>query len=60
MQGRFYIMMQIAIPEYENISRKIANDNCMAIYDQEKNKLKLVLKDVNRISPTIDLYKSQN
>ena len=56
----FIYMKKTAISGYDKISRKTAKDDCMIIYDREKNKLKEVLKSVTRISLTTDLWKSQN
>ncbi|XP_010917997.1 zinc finger BED domain-containing protein RICESLEEPER 2-like [Elaeis guineensis] len=51
---------QYANPEFQKISRKIARADCLTIYEVEKKKLKALLKSMNKISITTDMWKSSH
>ncbi|XP_027168887.1 zinc finger BED domain-containing protein RICESLEEPER 2-like [Coffea eugenioides] len=56
----FNLMMKRAVPEWKKISRATAKNDCMQVYELEKNKLRNKLKNVERVSITTDLWKSKN
>ncbi|XP_073098901.1 zinc finger BED domain-containing protein RICESLEEPER 2-like [Elaeis guineensis] len=51
---------QYANPEFQKIFRKTARADCLTIYEAEKKKLKALLKSVNKISITTDMWKSSH
>ncbi|XP_022728849.1 zinc finger BED domain-containing protein RICESLEEPER 2-like [Durio zibethinus] len=56
----FNMMQKRGMPEWEKVSRNTIKKNCMQVYEAEKKKLKALLKTVNKISLTTDLWKSSN
>ena len=56
----FNIMMRRGMPEWQKISRGTAKNDCVTVYEVEKNKLKNKLKHVQKVSITTDLWKSKN
>ncbi|XP_027083792.2 zinc finger BED domain-containing protein RICESLEEPER 2-like [Coffea arabica] len=56
----FNLMMKRAVPEWKKISRATAKNDCMQVYELEKNKLRNKLKNVERVSITTDFWKSKN
>ena len=54
----FNIFMRTVAPPYQKISRTTAKEDCFKSYGLEKNKIKNLLKTVDRISITTDLWKS--
>ena len=54
----FYLMMQ-GITQWTNVSRHTIRTDSFKVYDFEKKKLKALLKMVDRISVTIDLWRSR-
>ena len=54
----FNIFMRSVSPNYEKISRTTVRNDCFASYELEKKKIKELLKSVNRVSVTTDLWKS--
>ncbi|XP_028053431.1 zinc finger BED domain-containing protein RICESLEEPER 2-like [Camellia sinensis] len=53
----FNKFMRTATPYWQKISRAIAKNDCVSTYDIQKKKLKALMKNVNRINITIDLWK---
>jgi len=49
---------QYGNPDFQKVSRKTVRSDCLAIYNAEKNRLKALLKTVNKISLTTDMWKS--
>lgn len=56
----FTNMFKVNLPFYEKISRTTAKDDCMKVYKMEKEKLKKLLKTVDKVSLTTDLWKSDS
>nr|XP_017225248.1 PREDICTED: zinc finger BED domain-containing protein RICESLEEPER 2-like [Daucus carota subsp. sativus] len=56
----FNMMQKTGMPEWEKISRNTIKNDCVSVYELEKKKLKTVLKNVNKISLTTDMWKSGN
>ncbi|XP_024626091.1 zinc finger BED domain-containing protein RICESLEEPER 2-like [Medicago truncatula] len=56
----FLFMMKCSNFSYEEISRKTLKNECVAVYESERKKLKSTLRIVNKICLTTDLWKSQN
>ncbi|KAI5438102.1 hypothetical protein KIW84_024008 [Lathyrus oleraceus] len=56
----FHFMMKCSNTSYEKISRKTLKNDCIAVYEAERKKLKSTLRTVNKICLTTDLWKSQN
>ncbi|KAH7841364.1 hypothetical protein Vadar_028912 [Vaccinium darrowii] len=54
----FNRFMKTATPHWQKISRTIAKNDCVSTYNVQKKKLKTMLKTVNRISITTDMWKS--
>ena len=54
----FNFMMRITNPQLERITRKSLKNDYMVVYKNEKRKLKALLKGINKISLTTDLWKS--
>ena len=48
------------MPEWKKISCVTIKKDCVQVYEIEKKKLKLLLKNVNKISVTTDMWKSTN
>lgn len=53
-------MMKCSNFSYEKISRKTLKNDCVAVYESERKKLKSTLRTINKICLTTDLWKSQN
>jgi hypothetical protein len=56
----FVFMMKCSNILYEKISRKTVKNDCVAVYEAERKKLKETLRAVHKICLTTDLWKSQN
>lgn len=54
----FNKFMRTATPYWKKISRTTTKNDRVSTYDIQKKKLKTLMKNVNRISITIDLWKS--
>ncbi|XP_047326216.1 zinc finger BED domain-containing protein RICESLEEPER 2-like [Impatiens glandulifera] len=54
----FNLLMRTATPHYQKISRAITKKDCITTYEMEKKLLLAELKNVNRVSVTTDLWKS--
>ncbi|KAH7835305.1 hypothetical protein Vadar_024911 [Vaccinium darrowii] len=54
----FNRFMKTATPHWQKISRTTAKNDCVSTYNVQKKKLKTMLKTVNRISITTDMWKS--
>ncbi|GAB2224711.1 hypothetical protein Droror1_Dr00005479 [Drosera rotundifolia] len=55
----FNEVMRTATPHWQRISRKDVREDCFRTFDIEK-KLKPVLKEVERVNITTDMWTSQN
>ncbi|XP_031276144.1 zinc finger BED domain-containing protein RICESLEEPER 2-like [Pistacia vera] len=55
-----FLPERYAIPEWEKICRRMCKNDVVTLFEREKIKLKNLLKDVDRISLTTDLWKSSN
>lgn len=55
----FNLMMKRGIPQWTAVSRHTIRLDCFKVYDYEKKKLKTLLKKVDQISLTTDLWKSK-
>jgi len=53
-------MMKCSNFPYEKISRKTLKNDCVAVYESERKKLKSTLRTINKICLTTNLWKSQN
>ncbi|XP_057461082.1 zinc finger BED domain-containing protein RICESLEEPER 2-like [Actinidia eriantha] len=51
-------MKTAATPHWQKITRTMAKADCVSTYEIHKKKLKSLLKNINRISITTDLWKS--
>ncbi|XWS75697.1 hypothetical protein CRYUN_Cryun01aG0113900 [Craigia yunnanensis] len=56
----FNMMLKCGMLEWETTSRNTIKKDCMQVYEAETKKLKVLLKIVNKISLTTDLWKSSN
>ncbi|XP_039138800.1 zinc finger BED domain-containing protein RICESLEEPER 2-like [Dioscorea cayenensis subsp. rotundata] len=54
----FNMMQQRGMPQWEKFSRVTSKKDCMLVYENEKKKLFSLLKNVNKISLTIDMWLS--
>ena len=54
----FNKFMKVVSPFYQKINSHIVKKDCVSTYENEKKKLKALLKSVRRISITTDLWKS--
>uniref|UniRef100_A0A8R7QME6 BED-type domain-containing protein n=1 Tax=Triticum urartu TaxID=4572 RepID=A0A8R7QME6_TRIUA len=54
----FNILMKSMNPNYQPIGRKVINSECMQVFHREKEVLKSLLKGVDSISLTTDLWTS--
>ena len=54
----FNLLMKTASPDYQRISRATAKADCWTSYEVEKKRLNGLLKTVDRISITTDMWKS--
>ena len=50
--------MKTVTPHWQKITRTMAKADCVSTYEIHKKKLKSLLKNINRISITTDLWKS--
>lgn len=55
----FSFMLSINQPQFEKISRAMARKDVIDVYEMEKKKLQLMLKGINMISLTTDIWKSK-
>lgn len=55
----FNMMLKRGIPQWTSVSRNTIRADAFKIYDAEKMKLKAILRDVDRISLTTDLWRSK-
>ncbi|XP_031281653.1 zinc finger BED domain-containing protein RICESLEEPER 2-like [Pistacia vera] len=56
----FNLMQKTRMPEWEKITCTTNKKDCVSVFEIEKKKLMNVLKNVNKISLTTDLWKSSN
>ncbi|XP_031277065.1 zinc finger BED domain-containing protein RICESLEEPER 2-like [Pistacia vera] len=56
----FNDMQRYAIPQWERINNNMCKNDCVTMYEREKTKLKNLLKTIDKISLTTDLWKSSN
>ncbi|XP_073064097.1 zinc finger BED domain-containing protein RICESLEEPER 2-like [Primulina eburnea] len=54
----FNLLMKNSSPHYQKISRATAKKDCITSYEIDKKKLVAELKDINRVSVTTDLWRS--
>ena len=54
----FNYLMKTTSPQWKGISRNTVKADCMASYEGEKKRIKGLLKSVDKISITTDLWKS--
>ena len=57
-EAGYNFQMKINNPMFEKISRTTAKNDCKSVYELEKKKLSGMLKGVNKISLTTDVWKS--
>nr|GMD39138.1 zinc finger BED domain-containing protein RICESLEEPER 2-like [Ipomoea batatas] len=50
---------KVNLPQFEKISRAMAKNDVITVYDIEKKKLQSLLKTINKISLTTDIWKSK-
>ncbi|KAL2904123.1 Zinc finger BED domain-containing protein RICESLEEPER 2, partial [Bienertia sinuspersici] len=55
----FNMMLKRGIPQWTSVSRRTIKADSFKVYEAEKKKLKAILKDVDRISLTTDLWRSK-
>ncbi|XP_019183945.1 PREDICTED: zinc finger BED domain-containing protein RICESLEEPER 1-like [Ipomoea nil] len=55
----FNFMMNVNLPQYEKVSRAMAKNDVITVYEIEKKKLQLLLRTINKISLTTDIWKSK-
>ncbi|XP_019160756.1 PREDICTED: zinc finger BED domain-containing protein RICESLEEPER 2-like [Ipomoea nil] len=55
----FTFMMNVNLPQYEKVSRAMAKNDVITVYEIEKKKLQLLLRTINKISLTTDIWKSK-
>ncbi|GJW47827.1 putative zinc finger, BED-type containing protein [Tanacetum coccineum] len=58
-EARFNFMMKVGIPQWPGLSRTTTKNDCVKVYENQKNKLKDMLKKVDSISLTTDMWKSK-
>ncbi|KAL3497720.1 hypothetical protein ACH5RR_040452 [Cinchona calisaya] len=56
----FNFMMKLGLANWQKISRNTSKADCVVVYELEKKELKNLLKNVNKVSLTTDLWKSKN
>ncbi|OMO54853.1 putative Zinc finger, BED-type [Corchorus olitorius] len=56
----FNMMQKCGMPEWEKFSRVTIKKDCMQVYEVENKKLKALLRNVNKICLTTDLWRSSN
>ncbi|XP_071902795.1 zinc finger BED domain-containing protein RICESLEEPER 2-like [Coffea arabica] len=54
------IFLKRGMLEWQKIIRGVAKNDCVAVYELEKKKLKKKLRNVKKVSLTTDLWKSKN
>nr|GMD78575.1 zinc finger BED domain-containing protein RICESLEEPER 2-like [Ipomoea batatas] len=52
-------VFKVNLPQFEKISRAMAKNDVITVYDIEKKKLQSLLKTINKISLTTDIWKSK-
>jgi len=57
-QVLFNKFMRANTPHWQKISRQSAKSDCMKRYENEKKKLKIVLRSVNKVNITTDMWTS--
>nr|GMD68404.1 zinc finger BED domain-containing protein RICESLEEPER 2-like [Ipomoea batatas] len=55
----FTFMFKVNLPQFEKVSRAMAKNDVITVYDIEKKKLQLMLRTINNISLTTDIWKSK-
>lgn len=55
----FSFMFKVNLPQFEKISRATARTDVISVYEIEKKKLHSMLKTINKISLTTDIWKSK-
>nr|GMC75106.1 zinc finger BED domain-containing protein RICESLEEPER 2-like [Ipomoea batatas] len=55
----FTFMFKVNLPQFEKVSRAMAKNDVIIVYDIEKKKLQLMLRTINKISLTTDIWKSK-
>ncbi|XP_057803483.1 zinc finger BED domain-containing protein RICESLEEPER 2-like [Salvia miltiorrhiza] len=55
----YTFIMSMNQPQFEKISRATAKKDVINVYNIEKKKMQLTLKDINKISLTTDIWKSK-
>lgn len=55
----FNMMLKRGIPQWTSVTRHTIRTDAFKVYEAEKKKLKALLKDVDRISLTTDLWRSK-
>ncbi|GJX57927.1 zinc finger BED domain-containing protein RICESLEEPER 2-like protein [Tanacetum coccineum] len=58
-EAGFDFMMKVGIPQWPGLSRTSAKYDCLRVYENQKIKLKEMLKKVDSISLTTDMWKSK-
>ncbi|OMO51644.1 putative Zinc finger, BED-type [Corchorus olitorius] len=56
----FNMMQKHGMPEWEKVSHVTIKKDCVQVYEVEKKKLKALLRNVNKIFLTTDLWRSSN
>ncbi|KAL6580660.1 hypothetical protein OROMI_008684 [Orobanche minor] len=56
----FNIMMRRGMPEWTRITQVAIRNDCFAVYEREREKLKVLFRKVQKISLTTDLWKSKS
>ncbi|XP_057444605.1 zinc finger BED domain-containing protein RICESLEEPER 2-like [Lotus japonicus] len=51
---------QYANSDFQKVTRKTIRNDCLSLYEMEKRNLKALLKSVNKISLTTDMWKSSH
>ncbi|XP_019195806.1 PREDICTED: zinc finger BED domain-containing protein RICESLEEPER 2-like [Ipomoea nil] len=55
----FTFMFKANLPQFEKLSRAMARNDVITVYEIEKKKLQLLLRTINKISLTTDIWKSK-
>ncbi|GJU45422.1 putative zinc finger, BED-type containing protein, partial [Tanacetum coccineum] len=58
-EAGFDFMMKVGIPQWPGLSRTTAKNDCVRVYENQKKKLKDMLKKVVSISLTTNMWKSK-
>lgn len=56
----FNFFMNVAQPEYNKISRTQVKLDCVTVFEEERKKLKILLRSVSKISLTTDIWTSSS